>query len=292
MENIEIDHLKKIVIISIIFIKGSVTEMRKIYLMVIGCLVMFGLIGCDIKSDATNQVSMESSLQKKVDVETKSKVLSQKNNTKKFEKVDTTLLNQEEVMKVEAEASFSTACETAEEIYENSSYIVKGKVNNTYFTVLEGLPYTVVDLQITESLKGDLERDSINTILLYGGYMTIQQEVFYYDDASKFKNVSKEKWKSTFLEKRLTDAEYPAVGEEYVMCLIDNELSEGTYVPVNEYETVFKKVGDSYTRTLPSDNYFGTEKKGTGTCFEGETSFHYNWFKGKCNSFKGKGRKR
>lgn len=266
--------------------------MRKIYLMAIGCLLMFGLTGCDNGSDVTKQLSMESSVQKEEDVETKSKVLFQKNNTKKFEKVDTSLLNKEAVMKVEAEASFSTACETAEEIYENSSYIVKGKVNDTYFTVLEGLPYTVVDFQISESLKGGLESDSINTILLYGGYMTIQQEVSYYDNASKFKNVNKEKWKSTFLEKRLTDAKYPEVGEEYVMCLIDNELSEGTFVPVNEYETVFKKVGDSYTRTLPSDNYFGTEKKGTGMLSKKETSFQYDWFKGKCNSFKGKGRKK
>ncbi len=257
-----------------------------IYLSII-CMIVIGLAGCgkdtsQIKNTNTEQTSNN----KNSDVK-KSKNQSNelKKNVKHFEKIDLSLVNSGEIIDVKAEASFAKRCQTIDEIYNNSTYIVQGKVIDTYFTVLDGLPYTVMDFETTDSIKGNLKKGDQYTILLYGGYMSIQQEVSYYNDASKFQNIAKNKWKNTFLEKRLTNAAYPSSGEEYVMCLLDNHLEKGTYVPVNEYETIFKKTSDGqYTRILPSKEYFGTEEKQPKACLNNNTSFEYQSFKYICKS--------
>lgn len=49
--------------------------------------------------------------------------------------------------------SFAKSCKEIEGLYNNSEYIVEGEVENTFFTVLYGEPYTVMELKVNESLK-------------------------------------------------------------------------------------------------------------------------------------------
>ena len=241
---------------------------------------MLSFTGCN-----TGNVS-QSQKDTKIESITENKSDSIVDNTKTFEKLDIASNDLENVVSVKSEASFTTKCQTMEEIYEKSPYIVNGNVKNTYFTVLEGMPYTVVDLEVREALKGDIKENSLVTVLLYGGYMTIEQEVAYYEDEFRFQEIAKDRWDSTYIEKKMTDGAYPKVGEEYVMSLMDNELSAGSYVPVNEYETIFKKGDGEYTRTLPSKEYFGDDRSESHTYMENDKSFQYKWFKKICKTLK------
>lgn len=222
--------------------------------------------------------------------------------TRAFEKIDISNINSDNLIKAKSSPSFVCRCQTLEEIYDNSQYIVKGTVTDSYFTVIKGLPYNVVDVHIDDSITGSLNKGNIITILCYGGYMTVEQEVEHYDNASKFANIDKSKWKTTYIEEKLTDADYIAKGEEYVFCLLDNDISQGTYVPVNQFETIFKKVDNEYIRTLPSDDYFGNienenavsidESNVTSddsvTIFKDNKSFAFEDFKENCIKLKAK----
>ncbi len=248
--------------------------MKKILLLLIGCILFCGFMGCSKKISNVSDESGTAEMAQENIVDC----------TQAFEEVDMSLFNEDELMSVKSELSFAYSCQSVNDIYEKASYIVRGNVVETYFTVLDGMSYTVVNLKIIESFKGELESNSIITILISGGYMTLQQHISYYKDSERFESIKKNKWKSTYIETRLTDAEYPQKNDEYVIALMDNELREGTYVPLNEYETIFKKTGDTYVRTLPSDNYFGNEVDKTQIYLKENRSFDYDWFKKKIKS--------
>lgn len=260
--------------------------MKKIFSLFLCSFIICCSIGC-----SSQESSKDVNLDKK-HVEARNEVKDStmgkeatKDYTKQFDKVDLSLLKTENVIDVKADASFGSRCQTADEIYENSPYIVRGIVKKRYFTVLEGLSYTVLDFQIKDVLKGELDKDSIVTVLLYGGYMTVQQHISYHKDASRFKDIKKNKWRSTYLKASLTGGDYPEEGEEYVLALMDNEISSGTYATVNEFETVFKKTGEEFVRTLPGDDYFGNKAGAKDSVFKNNKAFKYSWFENKCESF-------
>ncbi|WP_026835425.1 hypothetical protein [Eubacterium xylanophilum] len=202
-----------------------------------------------------------------------------KNKTVKIDTLDTHKVSKDNVISVKAEASFKTRCQTFEEIYDNSKYIVRGTVEKVDFTVINGMPYTVLSFRVTDSLKGDMEKNTINTVMMYGGYMTVKQEVDYYNDAERFKEIKKKDWGKTFIEKRLIQKEYPKCGEEYVISLGDSDIVEGAYVPVNEFETVFKKENERYVRTVPSEDYFSSSVNNSEKRLKNDRSFEYSWLK-------------
>ena len=201
-----------------------------------------------------------------------------KDKTVKIEVLDNDKVSKSNVISVNAEASFKTRCQTFEEIYDNSKYIVQGTVDKVDFTVIDGIPYTVLSFRVADSLKGNMEENTINTVMMYGGYMTVKQEVDYYNDAERFKEIKKKDWGKAFIEKRLIQKEYPKCGEEYVISLGDSDIVEGAYVPVNEFETVFRKENERYVRTVPSEDYFSSSVDNSEKRLKNDRSFEYSWF--------------
>ncbi len=260
--------------------------MKKISIIIVAFVIL--LTGCNKNEVSSTDANLHNDATQEKEVLDNKLVV--KDNTKKIDAIDISQVHTNAVISVEAEASFSTRCQTVEEIYDNSQYIVRGKVNKVYFTVVDGMPYTVLDFKISDSLKGNLEENTINTVLMYGGYMTVQQEVDNYGSAERFSSVKKKDWKKTFIEKKLTNSDYPKAGEEYVLSLMDSEIIEGTYVTVNEFETIFKKQKDSYVRTLPSEDYFSDSVDDSGGQLKDDKSFDYSWFSKKCQNSKRKNR--
>lgn len=242
--------------------------MKKIYLVLISCVLALNIMGCSLSNKQSSNADISIKQQ-----------AGKKDLTKKLESVNLSQLDEESIINVSSEFSFAYSCQSLDDIYDKSVYIVKGTVMNTYYTVIDGFSYTVVDLDVTDTIKGSIKDNTIITVLLSGGYMTLEQHISYYDDAERFAAISKEKMKSTYIETRLTDADFPKVKDEYVMALIDNDLCAGTYVPINEYETIFKKTGEQFVRTLPSDDYFGTEDNEKYVYLKDDKSFNYNWLK-------------
>lgn len=221
--------------------------------------------------------------------------------TKDFEQLDVSKFDESNRITAEPQLSFSSRCRSFEEIYDNSRYIVEATVSKSYFTVLEGNPYNAADIVVKDSIKGDLSENTEITVLFYGGYMTVQQEVEHYNDAEKFSGIDKDKWSSTYIEEELTEGDFAVKGDEYVLCLNDSDLEKGAYSAVNEFETTFKKSkGGVYERTLPSGDYYGDTLSPDARCLDGDytktvdgetmlkddVSFSIEDFKNACASYK------
>lgn len=250
--------------------------MKKLFILFFMLIVANITVGCSknevLSSDENNKQDIVSR-----ENYSKSEEVT-KNKTVKIDTLDTHKVSKDNVISLKAEASFKTRCQTFEEIYDNSKYIVRGTVDKVDFTVIDGMPYTVLSFTVADSLKGDMEKNTINTVMMYGGYMTVKQEVDYYNDAERFKEIKKKDWDKTFIEKRLIQKEYPKCGEEYVISLEDSDIVEGAYVPVNEFETVFKKENERYVRTVPSEDYFSSSVDNSEKRLKNDRSFEYSWF--------------
>lgn len=262
--------------------------MKKLLVVIFSLLFVFVLVSCVDSNNKSNNAA---------DVISKAKA-NRTDMTQNFNKLDISKANK--IIEVNSELSFKTRCQTFEEIYDNSQYIIKGTVNRSYFTVFEGMPFNVVDICVDDSVKGKIKNNSIITVLFYGGYITVEQEVLYYNDEDKFSDVERGQRKNTYIKEKLTNSDFASKGDEYVLCLMDNKLKDETYVAVNEFETIFKRTkNDEYKRLLPSEDYFGevkdTEKYILDRNYQKESerktylkdniSFSYKDFKNACLNF-------
>ena len=176
--------------------------------------------------------------------------------TEQFSPVDISKLQESEVIEVGSSPSFMTGFRTLDEITEKSEYIVRGSAEKVYYTAIDGITYTVVDFLVAESLKGEIENNSLITVLFLGGYISVEEHIKSRDNADKFSGIPKEKWSTTFVKRTVEGAPLPEEKENYLLCLGKNQGFKGSYYPHNEYEGVFQKAGETYERYLPK-GYFG-----------------------------------
>ena len=187
---------------------------KLIYMCLIISIVLM-LSGCQ---NNTNELTYRNTKKEVTEVtnENKTNVVDKTVNIKKMKFTEK---QKEEAASVKSSMSFAKSCKEIDGLYNNSEYIVEGEVENTFFTVLYGEPYTVMELKVNE----------------------------------KFKELSVEERKNTLIEKKTTDSEYPNVGDKYILFLMDSNLVENAYDPVNDYECIFKSEGKDYIRNFPED---------------------------------------
>ena len=176
--------------------------------------------------------------------------------TEQFSPVDISKLQESEVIEVGSSPSFMTSFRTLDEITKKSEYIVRGSAEKVYYTAIDGITYTVVDFLVTESLKGEIENNSLITVLFLGGYISMDEHIKSRGNADKFSGIPKEKWSTTFVKRTVEGAPLPQEKENYLLCLGKNKGFNGSYYPHNEYEGVFQKTGETYERYLP-EGYSG-----------------------------------
>jgi hypothetical protein len=170
--------------------------------------------------------------------------------------VDESEFSSEQLMsaqEVNLNLSFSTSCVTLSELCENAEISVECTVLSVSNTIKEGYPYTKYDVQVDDVLYGDLNVGDKISVVQIGGYMTLQDEIDAYDNSVKFQDISQDERSSILIEKRIGD--YPDVGEKYILFLSADNLFEGAYYPVNEYEGVFKydDSSEKFNRNMPED---------------------------------------
>ena len=188
---------------------------KLIYMCLIISIVLM-LSGCQ---NNTNELTYRNTKKEVTEVtnENKTNVVDKTVNIKKMKFTEK---QKEEAASVKSSMSFAKSCKEIDGLYNNSEYIVEGEVENTFFTVLYGEPYTVMELKVNEKFKGSVNANDKITVLLYGGYMTVEQLVENVGD-EKFKELSVEERKNTLIEKKTTDSEYPNVGDVIVATVKD-----------------------------------------------------------------------
>ncbi len=133
----------------------------------------------------------------------------------------------------------SSNFETTEEIKSKSAYIVSGKVTDIFYTKAQNMPYTQIDISITESY-GVLSKYSVGdsiSIYIPGGYMPSDEyfEIYpkrkpYDGDFTVFDDAG--------------NPEFPEKGENYIFFLKDSGdgIPDGAVIPVTcDTRSVFKK---------------------------------------------------
>jgi hypothetical protein len=172
--------------------------------------------------------------------------------------IDTKLIDNPVFAEATGSPSFAEKIETTTELKAKAEEIVQGQVEKVQYIVSSyGIPYTVIDLKITDSIAGNLHVGDKISILHLGGYMTLADEISAFDDAYRFENIPKEDWDTSIIKKSFSPDPTPQVGDLYVYCLIRNPAveedswMEETYSPLNEqYGRYLQGEDGMYSRTL------------------------------------------
>ncbi|MCD7810352.1 MAG: hypothetical protein LUG91_00650 [Ruminococcus sp.] len=159
---------------------------------------------------------------------------------------------------VSAECSFAYSVSTLESLVEHSDDAIKFTVYDIRYTVIEGTPYTIYDVLIEESYTGYFNQGDEISLLQYGGYMTIQDEIDYYQDDYRFADMTDKEKNDTLIEKRSTSAVDMQLGDNYVAFIAEEDVLEGAYYTLNEGEGIFEFENES-TLVRCTGNYTENE---------------------------------
>lgn len=234
--------------------------MKKSFKIIGGCsiLALAVVVGC-VSSFAFNNNKKNEVLAANNDSSGLSQTASQENISNDYtisvKETNFTLEQINTAQKVDLNPSFSTSCASTSELCENAEASVECTVLSVSNTIKDGYPYTKYDVEINDVLYGDFNIGDKISVIQIGGYMTIQDEINAYNNEDKFQNISLDARESTLIEKNIADNDYPLAGDRYVLFISKDNLFEGAYYPVNEYEGVFKYDVNSqkWNRNMPEE---------------------------------------
>ena len=149
---------------------------------------------------------------------------------------------------------------TPDELYQNdlkklisiSDDVIRVTVQNVAYTSYEGVAWTKLDVLITDTLKGDLKVGDVISVFNLGGYIPLSEHIEGHNDAFRFKNLSAEEIKTTFLKETID-------GEKTVQTPKNSPLPNGAYERVS-YTGQLYADGDNKFVQLITDSSETTEK--------------------------------
>ena len=142
---------------------------------------------------------------------------------------------------------------TPDELYQNdlkklisiSDDVVRVTVQNVAYTGYEGVAWTKLDVLITDTLKGDLKVGDVISVFNLGGYIPLSEHIEGHNDAFRFKNLSAEEIKTTFLKETIDGEKKVQKSDDLILCLV--QTPKNSPLPNGAYERV------SYTGQLYAD---------------------------------------
>ena len=142
---------------------------------------------------------------------------------------------------------------TPDELYQNdlkklisiSDDVIRVTVQNVAYTSYEGVAWTKLDVLITDTLKGDLKVGDVISVFNLGGYIPLSEHIEGHNDAFRFKNLSAEEIKTTFLKETIDGEKTVQKSDDLILCLV--QTPKNSPLPNGAYERV------SYTGQLYSD---------------------------------------
>ena len=142
---------------------------------------------------------------------------------------------------------------TADEFYQNdlkelisvSDDVIRVTVQNVTFTSYEGVAWTKSDVLITDTFKGDLKIGDVISVFTLGGYIPLSDHIKGHDDAFRFKDLSAEEIKTTFLKETIDGEKTLQKSDDLILCLV--QTPKNSPLPNGAYERV------SYTGQLYAD---------------------------------------
>ncbi len=190
--------------------------------------------------------------------------------------------------KITYESCHAYYCANVNEMIEQCTDVVKAKVNTVQYIHDEyGTPYTVFDIQVLKSYKGDLNEGDTISVAISDGYVNMYDYVTLGNLEHRYTSIPVKEQKKRLVEiKGYFDEPYPAVGDIDILPLLepgfDNRTNPvpGAYWPINDAETIYKTdKNGKYTRLYNTQVKEGQYKLNKNDI----DGFTLEWFEAKFN---------
>lgn len=214
--------------------------------------------------------------------------------TDKTVNVNSIDFDRKDVMDIRISPSFAKFYPNPQELLAESDAAVYAKVENIEFFVLGGAPWTKMDVIVLDPIKGDLQANDKISIVQFGGYIPLKEQIEYYHDEDKFASMSTNEIENTVLKKVIDSEPLPEVGEKGVYFLVTNStpgLPEGAYQVNSAYQGKYiENEKGILERYAPDDGYYLTDAQRkarsipTNLLENGERPYTYKQMKSVLNS--------
>lgn len=216
--------------------------MKRKYVMGVILLTILQLTGCSNISSQNN-----SNEQNKVVSTTTAEinVLSENKTVGNETSYD---IQGKDILKVTTTCLDTAIGTSLDSLAKNSTEIISGLTKNVTFVSIQGQAWTKVDIEITETLSGNLNKGDLISIYWLGGYIPLSEHIKYYKDEHRFSSLDKNQIENTMIQSIVENETFPAIGDNNLYFLV--ETPSNSPLPKGAYERI---AGKSAELNISSD---------------------------------------
>ncbi len=149
-------------------------------------------------------------------------------------------------------------------IFDLSEEIVRGKVENISFTKVGAFALTKADILITESFKGKLKKGDLVSVLVFGGYIRLQDYLKAPSAVYNTSDLSEDEIGNIVLKQTYNGRPFLTLGDDQFFCLIktspDRSLPKGCYELVSANSELYLDNDGKFVQ-----EYYDYDEKGLNT---------------------------
>ena len=125
-----------------------------------------------------------------------------------------------------------------ESLFPKSEAIVLAKVLDITYKAIPGTggAWTVADIDIIKSYKGNFETGDKINIYYPGGYISVEDHIKLHNNAFRYEDMTEEEKKNTYFHEIIDGESLDPVGKTYLLCLVPT--LEGSPLPEGSYERI------------------------------------------------------
>ena len=140
---------------------------------------------------------------------------------------------------------------TLEAITPQSIAIVEATVNDIEYSSVGGHAWTKVTATIDAVIYGELSENDVIDFYVFGGYMPLKEYIDWWDDWSRFKDLSDDEIENSVIHSLQPNEDLPLEGEHYLFFLGEPtaNMPEGTFQRLGQKFCTYHIEADGETLT-------------------------------------------
>lgn len=235
--------------------------MKKLLLCILVVFMLGSFTACGEQTNesiiSSHNVSFESETTVNDDVANESMVSELKDNTVQFNN-SFVIEGKTIIQDMAAAADFAVIYPDLESVYNGATNVVVGEVTNIQYTDDEAIPRTIYSFAVAETLKGDIEENSLISISESNGYVRMSTFIETYGTAH-FEDITDEEISNGIILQSLGGAPLPEVGEQYIVFLGEQKQEGricGAYAVMGNFmgRYVLDQDTNLYSRFCPNED--------------------------------------
>ncbi len=234
--------------------------MKKILLSILVISMFGGLTACGKQNSEPAQFSFNSYINSET-IAKKDNVIEEvekkwKDNTVQFSNSFT--IEGRTIMQDMAVADFAVTYPDLESIYNGAANVVVGEVIDIQYTDDEAIPRTIYSFAVAETLKGDIEENSLISISESNGYVRLSTFIEVFGTAH-YEDLTDKEIENGIILQSLGGTPLPKAGEQYVVFLGEQKQEgriSGAYAVMGNFmgRYVLDQDTNLYSRFCPNED--------------------------------------